>query len=336
VVFDNIVSYIFFGTVIALIHSKVSVPMPKIMAYKIPAALVTQIALPVMIIAAGATIYFVNVPSMKAAGDVIVAFQGKTLEARYDGFDVALKRDSFAKQEIIEQFAQQAMGISQTADPVDPAIKEKFLTRAEAELLQMVKEKPGDARLHVFLASYYRTIGNLDKAKEQMELARTLSPGKQAIILQQGAIELSQGNNGEAKKFFQSAYELDTRNEEAKEYYIASLFYVKEVDAAKTLIAEATPEFKARLAASDFVLNAVNTSGEYSTLATLYEARVETDALNAQNWASLAFVYYQLKQNDKAIETLARATTAVPTFGVTAACFSANIKKGVSPEVGCQ
>ncbi|MBY0538603.1 O-antigen ligase family protein [Patescibacteria group bacterium] len=336
VVFDNIVSYIFFGTIIALIHSKISTPIPKVMAFKMPSVLVTQIVLPAMIVVTGAVVYFVNIPSMQAAGDVIVAFQGTTLEARYDGFDVALNRDSFAKQEIVEQFAQQAMGIAQTTEGVDPATKEKFMTRAETELLKMVEEKPGDARLHVFLASYYRATGNIEKAKEQMATARSLSPGKQAIILQQGAIELSLGNNTGARDFFKEAYELDTTNDEAKEYYIASLFYTKEPAMAQTLITESTPEFTARLAASDFVLSAVNAAGEYATLATLYEARVTNNGSNAQDWASLAFVYYQLKQNDKAIETLTRAKTAVPSFSTAAECFSANIAKGVSPEVGCQ
>jgi tetratricopeptide (TPR) repeat protein len=336
VVFDNIVSYIFFGTIIAFIHSRVGTPIPKLMAFKMPSVLVTQIGLPVMVIAAGAVVYFVNIPSMQAAGDVIVAFQGKTLEARYEGFDLALSRGSFAKQELVEQLAQQAMGIAQTTEGIDPAMKEKFMTRAEAELLQLAKEKPGDARLHVFLASYYRATGDVEKAKEQMAIARELSPQKQAIILQQGAIELSLGNNEGARDFFKDAYESDTTNDEAKEYYIASLFFTKEPAAAQTLIEESTPEFKNRLAASDFVLNAVNSAGEYNTLATLYETRVSADDSSAQNWASLAFVYYQLKQNEKAIETLNRAKVAVPSFAPAAQCFTLNILKGVSPEVGCQ
>ncbi|MES2749633.1 MAG: O-antigen ligase family protein [Patescibacteria group bacterium] len=336
VVFDNIVSYIFFGTILALIHSHVARVIPKVEAFKLPSVLVTQIILPVMVVATVATVYFVNIPSMQAAGDVIVAFQSKTLEGRLAGFEIALARDSFARQEITEQFAQQAMGIARTTDPVDPELKAKFMARAEEELLNMVAAKPGDARLEVFLASYYRTIGDLPKAAERMAIARTLSPNKQAIILQQGAIELSQGKNNEARDFFKEAYELDTTNNEAAEYYIASLFYTKDTETAQTIIKDASPELEARLAASDFVVGAVNDAKAFDYLATLYEARLETDGTNPQNWASLAYVYYQLKQNDNAISTLERATKAVPTFGATAQCFSANIKKGLSPEVGCQ
>ncbi len=336
VVFDNIVSYIFFGTILALIHSRVGTLIPQVMAYKLPSIVVTQIVLPIMVVATFATVYFVNIPSMQAAGDVIVAFQSKTLEERLAGFEIALARNSFARQEIIEQFAQQAMGIARTTDPVDPELNTKFMTRAEEEVLNMVADKPGDARLEVFLASYYRTVGDLPKAAERMAMARTLSPNKQAIILQQGAIELSLGKNNEARDFFKEAYELDTNNLEAAEYYIASLFYTKDVEKAQALLDEATPELETRLANSDFVIGAVNSAGAFDYLATLYEARIEADATNPQNWASLAYVYYKLKQNDKAVSTLERATVAVPTFAPTAQCFSANIQKGISPEVGCQ
>ena len=132
------------------------------------------------------------------------------------------------------------------------------------------------------------------------------------------------------------AYELDTNNLEAAEYYIASLFYSKDIATAEALIKEASPELKAKLAASDFVIGAVNAAGAFEYLATLYETRIAADATNPQNWASLAYVYYKLKQNDKAVSTLERAIVAVPAFAPTAQCFSANIKKGVSPEVGCQ
>lgn len=336
VVFDNIVSYIFFGTIIALIHSRVARPVPSLMNVKVPVPIITQVVLPVVVVAISFCIYFVNVPSIQAAKDIIVAFSAQDLGVRLSEFEVALGRDSFAKQEIVEQFAQQAMGVAGSQEPIPEAIKTAYLDRAEAELLAIVAAKPGDARLQVFLASYYRSTGNLPKAAEHMAIARTLSPRKQAIILQQGAIALSLGTNEIARDFFREAFELDETNDEAREYYVAALYYTKESAKAKEVISAALPEFATRIAASDFVISAVNASGEYETLAELYEVRVQTDATNAQNWASLAFVYYQLKQNDKAIETLTKASAAVPSFAPTAQCISTNLKAGKAPQEGCQ
>jgi O-antigen ligase/tetratricopeptide (TPR) repeat protein len=340
VVFDNIVSYIFFGTILALIHSKVAVVMPSLMRFRVPLPIVTQVALPVVIGVYAVCVYFINVPSMQAAGDIITAFQAKDLPGRLAGFELALGRNSFAHQEIVEQFAQQAMGVARSTEVIPEEIKNTFMNRTEEELLLMVKNKPGDARLHVFLASYYRTVGALPQAQEQMAIARTLSPNKQAIILQQGAVELSLGNNEAARDFFAEAFLLDETNSEAREYYVAALFYTKEIDSAKALIEAAPTGFLARLAASDFVVAAVNSATEYAFLAELYEERVKTNTenvqLTSQNWASLAFTYYQLKQNDVAIATLERAALAVPSFAGPALCFSKNIKAGKTPQDGCQ
>ncbi len=339
VVFDNIVSYIFFGTILALIHSRVAVPMPNIMSFKLPVPIIGQVVTPVVVVGLGLCIYFVNMPSILAAGDLINAFQTKDLPGRLAGFELALSRGSFAQQEIVEQFAQQAMGVAASADPAAEAVRAEFTTKAEAELLKMVAAKPGDARLHVFLASYYRTIGNLPQAQAQMVVARSLSPEKQAIILQQGAVELSLGKNEAARDFFKAAFLLDETNNEARSYYVASLFYTKETDAAKELIKTAPVGFSETLPTNDFMIAAVSYAMDYAYLAELYEARVliPTDnvQLKSQNWASLSFAYYQLKQNDKSIDALARAAVAVPSFAATAQCFSKNLKAGKVPQDGC-
>jgi len=336
VVFDNIVSYIFFGTMIALMHSRFSRPFPQLVALRIPVPVITQVIAPVVLVGVAVLVYFVNVPGILAAQDLIVAFSDQNMASRLEDFEVALRRGSFAKQEIVEQLAQQAMNVAaDTKGQIPEAVHKAYMKRAEEELVQMVKEKPGDARLEVFLASFYRSAGNLAKAEEHMAIARTLSPNKQAVILQQGAIAFSLGKSEAARDFFKQAFELDTENDEAREYYTASLFLTKDGAAGQKLIAEGTDAFKKRAAQSDFLVSSVNGAHEFATLASLYEIRVTLDATNAQNWASLAFVYYQMKQNDKAIDTLARAAKAIPTFATTAACITKNLQTGKEPQTGC-
>ncbi len=348
VVFDNIISYIFFASILGMLYSRYSDEWTSLTKINIPAPIVNQIVAPIVVVLMAATVYVVNVPGMQAAGQIIVAFQTQDVAARLEVFKETLALNSFGRQEIVEQLAQQAMGLAQPGAQVDPAVLEEFLTFTESELQKMVADKPGDARLHVFLSSYYRAIGNVEKARAELELARKYSPKKQAIILQQGAVEIGAGNNAAALAYFKEAYELDTRNEEAKEFYLATLFYMNDVATAEAMLTDATPEFKARLAASDFMLNAVNNARAFDLLAELYEIRVQTAAPDAQNWASLAFVYYQMAQNassspeqkklltDKAIETLSRGAAAVPSFATMAQCVTTNLKAGRAPEVGCQ
>ncbi len=349
VVFDNIISYIFFAVLLALVHSYYSKEWGSVMKFSIPTPLVTQIVAPLVVVVAVMVVYVVNVPGMRAATGIIDAFREQDVTKRLATFEEVLALNSFAEQEIVEQFAQQAMSIAQNPGSVDPAIKDKFLASAERALHTMVEKKPGDARLHVFLSSYYRATGDNVKAQTELATARALSPKKQAIILQQGAVEIALGNNPTAREFFAEAFALDESNDEAREYYYASLLFTGDTVKAESLIASTTPEFKDRLAGSDFVFSALNQAKRYEDLAALYEKRVLTSPDNAQQWASLAYLYYQLGQEasttkperrqimtDKAIETLARGAKAVPTFAPTATCVSGNLKAGRAPEVGCQ
>ncbi|MFM2339797.1 MAG: hypothetical protein RLZZ360_433 [Candidatus Parcubacteria bacterium] len=349
VVFDNIISYIFFAVLLALVHSYYSVDWGGFMKRSIPKPLVLQIAAPMMLVLTIVVVYVVNVPGMRAASGIIDAFRTQDIAERLATFEKILALNSFAEQEIVEQLAQQAMGIAQNPGSIDPAVRDKFLATTERELKEMVVKKPGDARLHVFLSSYYRATGDQNKAQAELAIARSLSPQKQAIILQQGAVEIALGNTAAARDFFKTAFELDETNDEAREYYYAALLFTGESTQAETLIASTTPEFKDRLINSDFVFSALNQAKQYEQLAALYEQRVLKTPDNAQQWASLAYLYYQLSQqasttnterrrimNDKAIETLARGAKAVPSFAPTAECVAGNLKAGRAPEVGCQ
>jgi len=339
VVFDNIVSYIFFAIILGLINFRVGLVPKRLTNLKVDNALITQFAAPVIVVLLGAAIYVYHVPAMQAAGDVIDAFREQDADLRLDAFELALSRDSFAHQEITEQLAQQAMGIM-GSDQVSEEVKARYAMAAEAELDKLLEEKPGDARVHVFVGSYYRSQGQSQKAAEQMALARQFSPDKQSIIIQQGFIALSTGAVEEARGFFQTAFELDTRNLEAREYYAGSLFYVDQAEAAIALMdSEAVTR---RFAASDFLIGTANQFGQLDFVIELYEARTQTEPDGAQNWrttpqtwASLAFLYYQTENNDKALETLEQAQAVIPEFAPTASCFAENINNGIEPQEGC-
>ncbi len=333
VVFDNLISYIFFAVILAFIHARVAKDIPSIANYKIDERLITQFATPVLIVAAGAIIYFVNVPGMQAAHDIIDAFRASEPRARLEAFDQAIRRDSFATQEIVEQLAQQAMNIAGNPNISDD-VKQLFLQRSELEMLKLIEEKPGDARVHVFMASYYRAINALPQAKEQMAIARALSPNKQSIIIQQGLIEFAAGDTAAATAFFKEALDLEPKNREAREFYTGMLLLAGDNETAMSIIME-YPADIARMARNNFFVNAVNTAGENELLAELYEAKVALNPEDAQNWASLAYIYYELGDLANATNTLEEAKGAVAGFDSRAECFIDNINAGNEPGAGC-
>ncbi len=332
VVFDNIVSYMFFAILLGLIHARVGTPIVAVEKVKVDEAVIVQFATPVMALVLIAGIYFAHVPGMAAAGDIIVAMRTQNPEQRLEAFKKAVAHDSFAKQEVIEQVSQNAITIVREPK-VSEATKQAYVVFAEEQLLSLAASKPGDARVHVFIGSFYRATGQLEKAAEQMAKAQALSPRKASIIIQEGFIALSLNKNSEAEAFFREAFELDTRNLEAREYYAAALFYVDKPQEAIALMD--SPAAQVRFAKSDFLLGAANEAGQVDFLIALFESRTEIDSNNPQTWATLAFLYHQKGDFDKAISVLEEGKVTVPTFAKTASCIIDNIKNDKDPQTGC-
>lgn len=331
VVFDNIISYIFFASILALIHSRVATPMQKIANKEIDERLITQIAVPIVIIVTGLTIYFVNQPGRAAAADIIDALRQPTLIGRLTEFHEAISRESFADQEIIEQLTQNAMSVARNPQ-LSAEQKQAFIQRSELEMLRLIDEKPNDARLHSFFSGFYRNIGALPEARTQAALARSLSPNKQMIIIEQGIIELQIGDVAAARNFFGEAFLLDESFTQARVFYAAALTANGEIDEVRTII---TPEYLPAFALNDYALSVVDQSGAKDLLIDMFAARIAADPQNAQNHASLAFIHYQQGDTEQAVKILEEASSMVSEFAPTAECFIANIKAGNEPDAGC-
>lgn len=331
VVFDNIISYIFYGSILALVHAHVSTPFKKLASVNVNPQLLSQMVVPLVVLVTGASVWFLNAPGIGAAADIIDAMTQQTVEARLREFHSALERHSFADQEIVEQLAQQAMNVVRNPNITEDE-KRAITQRAELELLRLIEEKPGDARLYAFLTSFYRSIGALPQAREQAAKARELSPKKQAIIIEQAVIEIQAGDNEKAREYLKTAFELDESNTQARVLYAALLVGMQRGEEASALI---TDEYFEAFALNDFALSMADQGGDRELLVRMLEVRTAQQPEVAQNHASLAFIYYEMGEIDKAIEVLKNAGEKIPTFTKSAECFIGNLEKGVSPDEGC-
>jgi Flp pilus assembly protein TadD len=274
-----------------------------------------------------------NTPGVGTAGDMIDALIAQDVQVRLEAFHTALERDSFANQEVVEQLAQQAMTISRNQN-IPQQDRANFVQRAELELLKLVDEKPGDARLHNFLATFYRAIGAVEQSREQAAIATALSPEKPALIIEQAVIELQANELEAGLAFLQKAFELEEKNTQARVLYAAVLMRTGSAEEAKALILE-DETYVTQFALNDYALSATQAVGDFAFLATLFEVKVEREPTNAQHRASLAFVYYQLEDIEKSVAVLTQAGEEIDTFKPTAQCYVANLEAGNSPEAGC-
>lgn len=331
VVFDNIISYIFYGTLLALIHMRVAQPIEKVENFSIDPKMVTQFAAPIVIIVTGFGVYLINVPGIKAAGDIIDAMTASTVTDRLVAFNNALEQHSFANQEIVEQLAQQAMQIVRNPN-IPQGEKEQIVMRAKLELLKLADEKPGDARIHNFISAFYRSIGAMDKAREHAAIAVSLSPTKPSLLAEQAIVELQAGKPEAAEGFLQQAFALEKQNTQVRVLYAAILMQEGKFAQAKELIGDT---YKEQFAMNDYALSSTKATGELAYLAELFELRIVHTPNNAQDRASLAFIYHQLGDDEHAIATLQKASEDIPDFAPRAQCYIGNLTAGNNPSEGC-
>ncbi len=333
VVFDNIVSYIFFAIILALVHSRVSESSQPWPARSYDAALITNVVTPVVLIVTALTVYFVNVPSIQAAQDIIDAYRAQQPSERLEAFRRAFAREGLAQQELTEQLTQQAMQLSSNRS-VDEATQQAFLAEAESRLLTLLAEKPGDARIHVFAASFYRAVGNIAQAREQAALARQFTPEKPSALLEQGFVEYQANNLDGMLEYFAGAYELNPNNRQAQVTYAAGLLLA---GAQESVWREV---LSSEVAYQEFLLDrltmmAANQTENYSLLEDIFALQVDRNPANAQSWISLAFAQYRQGDVPAAIATLEETALAIPEVASATECFAENIAAGREPQEGC-
>lgn len=332
VVFDNIVSYIFFAVMLGLIQSRIGTDIPSVRDFKIDERIVSNVMTPVAAVCLLAVIYLVNVPGIQTSRDIIIALTAPDIQTRLEAMESAISRDSFAYQEVVEQLASQAMQIG--ANPRIPqADKQAFIARAEQELLELAERKPGDARVHVFISGFYRNIGAVEESKVHIDIARELSPTKQAIILEQGILAFQLQDYQAMHGYFKEAFELQHEYDLARTFLAASYLYIGQPEMVEEVITEEHFEFFAN---NDFAIQSVNRFQQGELLRRMFQVRIDSQPNNPQHRASLAFLLYQNGNIDEAIAILDEAVADIPAFAEIGSCYADNLRAGNQPDLDCQ
>jgi len=331
-VFDNIVSYVFYAVVLAYIHARIAPPLTTPTARPMDARIVEQIAAPIVAVVLVLTFYFVNVPSMRAAGDIIDGFRATDPELMLASFETALSRNSFGSQEIREQMMQR-MQVAAAQPEVSAEFRQRAITRVGEELQKQSAEKPGDARVELFLSVFYRTVGDYDRAADQLAVARALSPKKQITIFEQGFNELDRGNTAAGLAFFKEAYDLAPAFAMARAHYANAALAADDINLWRELVGSG--EEKRAYALNDNAIRTVYAKKLYPELIEMFKTRIEVNPQVPQERANLAYIYDEMGRSADAVEVLRQAIVDIPSFKTEAEQFITNIlNKASTTQVG--
>jgi tetratricopeptide (TPR) repeat protein len=237
-VFDNLITATLFTLVIAYVHQNGARPLKALEELpELGTESGTNVAAPVVGVLLLATLYFVNVPGMTAAGELIDALTPgpSGVAGIVTNFKDLLTHPAFGAQEIREQLVSIAFQ-AVTTSAVSVTDKTAIATLAVSEMQKQVAAFPLDAREHLQLALAYRMAGDRVSALAEDKKAETLSPNKEAIYIEEGAALLKTGDVAGAKAAFDKAYALGPQFPQLAVYAAAGAIATGDVKGGQALL----------------------------------------------------------------------------------------------------
>lgn len=312
-VFDNLISYILFFSMLAYVHSQSAYQKQvtsRFYTTNFSAYSVKYIVFPLVALFTFGAVYFVNIPPLLANWTLIKAIspQGDP-QKNLDLFKKIYNYDSFGSGEATEQLVQISLQISGSSLP--DAIKKSFYEYAREKIVEKVNEVPNDARYLVFAGSFFNRFGQYDEAIKYLNRAVAQSPNKQSIYFELGTAYIGKGDLQKTFEVFKKAYDLEPNAQESKIIYTLGAIYTK-----NNVVLE---EMSSKLS-QDIVINdnrfiqAYANVGDYQMVINILTARLQKDPKNTQYKLSLASAYATIGQKQKAISLIQEIIKDQPEF----------------------
>ncbi len=309
-VFDNLYSYIYFFAILALIDSQIARPIKFFeRAPELAPSDGALYALPVALVVACALIWTVNVPGMRASSELITALSpsadpGTNIAA----FEDLVAHPAFASQEIREQLVNFAVTIVQSSTATD-AEKQQAVSLAITEMQKQVAAYPQDAREHLELSYAYRAAGDDADALKEIETAITLSPMKEEMWIEAGAVEWDEGDVQAAQKDFNAAYTLGPQFQDLVAYAAAGDIAAGDRQTADKILISA---YGTTTVDSDILSIAYYRAKDWPDLIALWKLRTEESSATVETWFGLTSAYYVAGDKADAIGTINKTVELYP------------------------
>lgn len=333
-VFDNLLSYILFFVFLAYLAFRTEAdevaPAEGASLWQKPVsggtfAFSAPVIAGVMII----VLYFANVPGIATAYHLIEALKPHTegLSANVAYLKSAESATGLGRQEAREQGIQFYFQ-AKNANIGDATFQSGLAEFVGGQMADEVAKNPNDARLHVFLGSFYRQVGRTDDALKETLKAQELSPKKQQIMFELGITESIRGNADGALSWFKKAYELEPAYDAARFFYVATLLRTGQTNLANSLIQE---KFGTTTPNDDILFQAYIDIKDYPHVIAIANVRVEADPTNTKKRIQLAAAYLESGDRVGAVKALQDAIAIDPSFKAQGESYIQEIQAGKNP-----
>lgn len=329
-VFDNLVSYLLFFSVLAYLHSMVATR--ELIPQKGGIISNTNIIFPpIVIVATIFALYFFNYHPIAANLNLISALQNQKNDPQINlsYFKKAIAHDSLGTSEAREQLtmtASRILGVN-----VDQKTKDDFVTTAIEELKKQITRVPNDARYQIFMGSFLNQIGNYDQALEYLKKAQELTPQKQQVYFEIASAYLNKRDYKNAVEAAKTAYELEPNYDNARIIYAMTLLYDKNKAEAESILLPLQQKSGGGAVADERLLKAYIDTKDYKSAEEVLSTLITGDPTNYRYHISLAALHLEKGERQKAIAEIQKAVDVNPEFKDQGEYYIKEIKAGRNP-----
>jgi tetratricopeptide (TPR) repeat protein len=311
-VFDNLISYILFFTLLAYIHS-ITPKNPSQSRYSTKVfgeQTIQYIVLPISLVATFFVVYFVNVPAFLTNRTLIKAISPQgDINKNLAYFKKVYSYNSFGSTEATEQLVEISSQV-QSSTAAD-SIKQEFYNLAKQKLEEKIAQSPHDARYLVFTGSFFNRFMKYDEAINYLQKAIVESPNKQSIYFELGTSYIGKNDLNKMFEVFKKAYDLQPSAPNSKIIYTLGAIYTRNNTVLNQMSKELDPNI---IISDDRFVQAYANIGDYQNVISILTARLERDPGNVQNKLNLASAYVTVGQKQKAISLIQEIIDKDPTF----------------------
>ncbi|KND46784.1 MAG: O-antigen ligase [Parcubacteria bacterium C7867-006] len=316
-VFDNLISYIMFFSVLGFVHSisvnrNPSLEQSSFYTKRFSDDVVYYVVAPIVIIFTVLGVYFVNIPALIANQTLIQAMtpQSAGITENFNLFKKVYTYDSFGNSEATEQLIQIAYQVN-GASGVPDNVKQQFYELAKLKIEEKVAQTPNDARYLVFAGSFYNRFGQYDDAIKYLERAIVESPNKQSIYAELGSSYLGKKDLNKMFENMKRAYDLAPNSKESQIIYALAAIYTKNT----AVLSEMSKKIDQQTILTDNrFLQTYAAIGDYNAVISILLTRIQQDPNNKDYKLSLASTYYTMGQKQKAIDVINAMIKEDPSF----------------------
>jgi O-antigen ligase/tetratricopeptide (TPR) repeat protein len=307
-VFDNVVSYLLFFSILAYIVSayRSKAPVEK---YSAEQSSLSTIATVLIVLLVGTGIYFTAIRPWVSSSDLIYAMEPQStgLQTNIDLFEASLSNGMGGDlSEIREQFMQ-VSGEVAASQQVPNSTKLSFVNAAVGEMEKQLAKTPNDVRELIFYGSFLDEIGQSQSSLQYFEKARELAPGRQDVLYGLGTAYVDLKQYDQAYAAFKASYELDTEDPLAKSYYASGAVYDKHPETLQALFGTLYPH-------DDKVARAYLDLGDYVQAELIASEEISQDPNNISAHLFLAGAYLKEGKNAQALVELKKVEALDPSY----------------------